>query len=368
MKKTEFTRQEFYELVWKEPLSRLAKKYNISDNGLRKRCKKLNIPLPEVGYWQKLQYNKPVTRKKLPKDNPSGIEKIDLSDREEEHNPKDSPISRIKRLRKSYNQLNQDIFKVQSRLSNPDKLVAQAQKTLIKKETGSWSDGLVHTYYGEISIKVAPSNVSRALRFFNSLIKLLRLRGHDIKVRNDSTYAIVEGEEIAIAIREKLRIEKTVDKNNWNTNNYFPTDKLILKIGWIHVKEFMDGKNTLEEMLPDILAHLEYLGQKEKEDRIQREINWAKYEEQERLKKELEARKKQELDDVKLLFKESNSWHKSNILNNYINEIEKRAIETNSLTDELKNWLTWAKQKADWYNPLIRKEDEFLTDIDRLIF
>jgi len=101
MEKTEFTRQELYELVWKEPLSRLAKKYNISDNGLRKRCKKLNIPLPEVGYWQKLQYNKPVTRKKLPKENPSGIEKIDLAERDEEHNPLDSPISKIRRLRKS---------------------------------------------------------------------------------------------------------------------------------------------------------------------------------------------------------------------------------------------------------------------------
>ena len=82
--------------------------------------------------------------------------------------------------------------------------MSKLKKTLIKKEAGSWSDGLVQTpHYGEISIKVAPSNVSRALRFFNSLIKLLRLRGHDVKIRNDSTYAVVEGEEIAIAIRGK---------------------------------------------------------------------------------------------------------------------------------------------------------------------
>ena len=154
---------------------------------------------------------------------------------------------------------------------------------------------------------------------------------------------------------EKLRIEKTVDRNNWNTNKYFPTDKLILKIGWLHTKEYMDGKNTLEEMLPDILAYLEYRGQKEKEERIQREINWAKQEERERIRKELEARKKQELDDVKNLFNESVTWHKSTILNNFIKEVEKKAIDTNTLTEELQSWLGWAKQKADWYNPFIKK-------------
>lgn len=189
-----------------------------------------------------------------------------------------------------------------------------------------------------------------------------------MKVRNDSTYAIVQGEEIAIAMREKLRIEKTIDRNNWTTNNYFPTNKLILKIGWRRIKEFMDGKNTLEEMLPDILAHLEYRGQKEKEERIQREISWAKQKELERIRKEVEARKKQELDDVKNLFNESTTWHKSTILNNFIKEVEKRAIDTNTLTEELQNWLAWAKQKADWYNPFIKKADEFLTDNDRLLF
>ena len=51
MEKIVFTREELYELVWSEPLTRLAKKYNISDNGIRKKCKKMNIPLPKVGHW-----------------------------------------------------------------------------------------------------------------------------------------------------------------------------------------------------------------------------------------------------------------------------------------------------------------------------
>jgi hypothetical protein len=40
--------------VWKTPVLQLAKKYGVSDNGVRKHCKQMGIPLPGRGYWQKL--------------------------------------------------------------------------------------------------------------------------------------------------------------------------------------------------------------------------------------------------------------------------------------------------------------------------
>ena len=42
MKTQEVTRKELYDLVWENPMSKLAKKYNLSDNGLRKVCKRLS--------------------------------------------------------------------------------------------------------------------------------------------------------------------------------------------------------------------------------------------------------------------------------------------------------------------------------------
>ena len=44
------SRNELYEQVWKEPVSRLAPKYGISDVGLKKICRKLNVPTPPLGY------------------------------------------------------------------------------------------------------------------------------------------------------------------------------------------------------------------------------------------------------------------------------------------------------------------------------
>jgi hypothetical protein len=60
-------RIKLFNEVWKEPMVTVAKRYGLSDNGLRKRCIKLEIPLPPVGYWAKIEAGKPVTPKlKLP--------------------------------------------------------------------------------------------------------------------------------------------------------------------------------------------------------------------------------------------------------------------------------------------------------------
>lgn len=56
-------REELYEDVWSKPMTTLAEKYGLSDNGVRKRCKSLNIPMPHLGYWAKLKAGKPVEEK-----------------------------------------------------------------------------------------------------------------------------------------------------------------------------------------------------------------------------------------------------------------------------------------------------------------
>ena len=57
----ELTRKELYDLVWSEPMTTICRRFGLSDNGLRKRCKSMNIPTPPLGYWAKLKYGKQVT-------------------------------------------------------------------------------------------------------------------------------------------------------------------------------------------------------------------------------------------------------------------------------------------------------------------
>jgi hypothetical protein len=54
-------------MIWKEPISKVAPRFNISNVALAKICRKHGIPRPPHGYWAKLTADKPVTRIALPR-------------------------------------------------------------------------------------------------------------------------------------------------------------------------------------------------------------------------------------------------------------------------------------------------------------
>ena len=60
------TRKELYDKVWSQPVQTLAKEYGISDVGLKKICKRRDIPTPGLGYWAKVAHGKTVRRTPLP--------------------------------------------------------------------------------------------------------------------------------------------------------------------------------------------------------------------------------------------------------------------------------------------------------------
>ncbi|WP_412065944.1 hypothetical protein [Rhizobium sp. SYY.PMSO] len=59
------TRLELYNLVWSHPLKSLAGKFGVRPVQLGKTCDAYDIPRPPAGYWQKLEYGKPVDRPPL---------------------------------------------------------------------------------------------------------------------------------------------------------------------------------------------------------------------------------------------------------------------------------------------------------------
>ena len=60
--------EKIYGEIWTEPIQKVAKRYGLSDVGLAKVCRKLNIPRPGRGYWAIKAAGKPVPRRPaLPK-------------------------------------------------------------------------------------------------------------------------------------------------------------------------------------------------------------------------------------------------------------------------------------------------------------
>lgn len=70
------SRCELFERVWSTPMVKLADEYGISDVGLAKICKRMEIPRPPCGYWQKLKAGKIQTKPKLKPLSKNGVEQV----------------------------------------------------------------------------------------------------------------------------------------------------------------------------------------------------------------------------------------------------------------------------------------------------
>jgi hypothetical protein len=358
MEKVTLSRKELYDLIWTEPMLSISKTYNISDVGLRKICIRMSIPVPQAGHWQKLKFGKAERKAPLPKKY-NGENQIELAYRTEKDKGA-SGISKLNAIKKELSNRFPDGITVPDKLISPDKLIVAARECL--NNSKHIRNGLVSTSREGLDIKVTKQNIPRALRFMDTLIKLLRQRGHDVVVRGD-TYALVRNQEIQISLRGKTK--KVMCEDRWRSIELVPTGALCFRIDGYSGTEWQDAKELIEDRLIVIIAKLEAIA----EERNQFQEYWRqqqlKRQEQERLRQELEQKKKNELVRFTEMLLNATRWHKAENLRNYINQFERNAKVENKFTPQLEEWLVWARKKADWYDPFVESEDELLKDVDR---
>lgn len=362
MEKIILTRQELYELVWSEPLSRLAKTYRISDNGLRKICKRLSIPIPANGFWQKKRYGKPVVLIKLP-ENQMAENEISFDERVINEIEGNSPQAILRRLSKEIESLPDLPIRVPERLTKPDKLITNtieyydAVKRFQKSHHGSYPDKIE-----VLNIDVGEESRQRALLLMDTLIKALRARKQDVKVRSHTTYAIIESEEIKFRLRERQRVSEIKDRWGGDQKEYIGEFVFVIDIGRYDRKEIKDATDPIEKKIPKMIAMLEIESKRMKEENIRDEILRKKREEEQKIEREFRDRQENEVRAFKQLFMQATRLHQTNILRDYIQTIERNSNNQGNMSEEFNNWLIWAKQKIDWYDPLINKEDSLLNN------
>ena len=365
MENTILTRQELYDLVWENPLSKLAKKYNLSDNGLRKVCKKLDIPLPKNGHWQKIQYNKKVSKEKLPLNNTVETS-ITLKFRDNSETIINGIENELNQLTKEIKNVLKDTIIFPEKLTRPLQLIVDTKNDLKTKEPSYYHNikGLLNTSPGVLNITVAQQNVKRALLFMDIFIKAIKKRGHNLVIK-EGTKVVIDNVLLDIGLRERLK--RTVVKGtHWDTTELNPSNILSLRLDAYPAVEWTDtNTNKLEDKIPNIIAKLELQAVKEKKEAIEREIRHIEYERQRKIEQDFKARKEQEIIKTKILFSDAEKFDKATIYRNFIAATEQKATKENNLTEELKEWIKWANEKADWFDPFTNKEDDLLNDNDR---
>ncbi len=359
------TRKQLYDLVWSLPFTKLAKTYAISDVGLRKICVKMEIPLPKSGHWEKVRFNKPVEKIEL-SNTYTGPNEVILSTRTEGSNIANEIKSPLIKLEEEI--INQEAAEliVHGKLVNPHQLIITAKKQLTEKRKYGTKGNLANTMGNGISITVADHNVNRALRFMDTFIKIIRKRGHQILIKNNCTYIVIQTAEIEINLREKLK--KTPPNSPYGHPNYGYLATNILtfnaKIDWNNV-QWQDGKIILEKQLPKIIAKLELTGETLEKESIERAIRNEEAEKNRRIEEQKQKHKENELISFKKMLQNSKQWQEAKILRNYLDDIEMKAKANCSLSDELKNWIQWGRNKADWYDPQTSSPDDLLNEVDK---
>jgi len=67
------TRQLLYELVWSQPMTKIAVQLDVSGSYLARVCAALRVPRPERGYWAKVQVGKAKVAPPLPEPRPGDL-------------------------------------------------------------------------------------------------------------------------------------------------------------------------------------------------------------------------------------------------------------------------------------------------------
>jgi hypothetical protein len=362
-KEREITREELYKLVWSKPMTELAKEFGMSDVGLAKVCKKLNVPRPYRGYWQLAE----VDRKTVPplpparKGNPTTA-----TISPETYRPKFAPLEPAFLDRLNAETLPKNRIEVSSNLRGAHPLVRDARDAIEGGYTDSchrmraaWS---VRSGEGCLDIRVSKKTLPRALRIMDALVKALEARGCEIKFDKGRAACQIDEERVHFYLWETVkRSEREPTEKDkaqpWRFDKweFTPAGELTLTLdeSCAERKNWRDRKKKrLEDQLNDIVVGIfisaEKLRLREAERRDAEQLRLEavqRHQEMER-ERQLEDERRSHLDYM------VTSWIRSQNLRQFLHECEKALpVQANTVDRAGESWLAWARAYSDLLNP-----------------
>jgi hypothetical protein len=357
-----FSRKDLYDLVWSDSLVALSKKYIISDNGLRKACIRMGIPLPDQGYWNKVKAGKKVQVKPFAQKS-DGDQQLHLSHRVEGENAIEDGLSPQVDLQRSIETDSSIDLVVKDSLINPDPLVVKARQAFASKKEYIDQDDLRSIYSQNLRISVSVALIERSLLIMDTFIKAMRTRGHDFLLKDGNYKVVIAGEAIGMTLKEARNV--VIGTDRWQTRTFKANGTLTFQFEQGYTTtSCKDGKlQKVEQQLSKLISKLELMGEHLKKENEEWEKRRAKKAEEERIRNEHEQRKKLEIKSFRQLAWDSSRWKESQVLREYIDQRERDALAENNMSEEMTVWLDWARKKVDWYDPTVGSDDEWLEGI-----
>lgn len=357
----ELTRESLYARVWAEPMVRLARRYRISDVGLAKICRKMDIPVPPPGYWQRKETGWNPAHPPLPALRPGISGAVSLTPRLAPAEPSPEVTAQEAFEREPKNRV-----RVPRQLSSPHPLVAQTATVLREARVGLY--GTLSTRRGRcLAVHVSPGHLGRALRILDALFKALAARGFRVGLSEGDrpdTHVTIFGHPVRITLEEKMgRVDHVPTKADGSFPprwDYVPSGRFTFRIDEWRAsgvrKSWSEGKRgPLEGQLNDIIRGLVVVADAKRTCLLAEEREAQARLEAQRQRELDDERRREEEERRRQLEREADSWAQAQQLRAFIDEVERRAsIKGVALApgSDLGEWVTWARRHADRLDPL----------------
>jgi len=195
------TREELYEMVWEQPVTKVAAELEISDVAVAKICRKYKIPVPGRGYWAKVAVGKPVKTISLPKLANPNLDQIQILGGGQRY----SPSIRAARDRSKVLAAQQTGGKGagEPTQSEPSLHIEKLKKKLSTAKARR--DGFIRiSGKRQFTLAITPASIERAISSLEKIVNEAMSRGYEIKPSKDGLSFLIGTEMVAFSLTEAL--------------------------------------------------------------------------------------------------------------------------------------------------------------------
>lgn len=383
---TRVSRQALYEMIWKEPISKVSPRLGISDVGLSKICRKHGISRPPRGYWAKVIAGKSVVKAPLSRRGlglPREIE-LDYKNRwryTRLSDPDQVEIPPLVDFQETQSALELRVRKLVGKVTVPRDLsrAHHSIRKLLEKDDERRKAQEQSTYYSSFDSPLFDSPYEqRRLRLINAIIMNLGRNGVRANVtgKDPGSFGFTVGEQ-----RLSFSLDHPdIERNGWrreDDKNRTTKLPMSLKIYWwkapgnFKLSWTDEPRKNLERQLKEIVVAMIVAGemwyrlsevnhrerQIELKDRLTKEAI-QKAEKEKQLMEE--QRRQREQAKIDRLIAESNALQQAKVIRDYVSAVHiANAKRDNPLSESvISAWARKALAQADRIDPV--KSGEFL--------
>ena len=393
------------------PLSQLCEKYGLSDNGLRKVCKRLNVPVPARGYWAKVEAGHKVRKTALPsmvepsstqiwrepKREKTAADAVDVAWLKERAAFEADPAHAIDvvAVRKRWHaaiaplheSLEQEAREIEASRKAQERYDAWPEW---RKQRESGPDRMAWLWYeraGQLLPATHHASVARlslgqyrrGLALLNAVAVAATKRGFEVKHDKKKGRVLLVGHGAELELRmseateQRTRSVKRFDGKFEDERLRVPTGRLRIYVerGYGKVWSFEERVDApLETKLNALFAGLwkqvMLCRQKarDEEARARRAaVLAAERAEVERQAREEEARREAERKRRVALLKEARAWRWAALLREYVAAVRVASASGGETAESgVEDWAAWALGVAGEMDPVRRRRGEFEAD------